>query len=431
MHLSLKAEKSGPCFLWKKHVSDWQRSNGRFADPGRQGFSLVELLVAIVAAGLLAFVMFPVIAIALGGAGMTAAGQRGKDMYTAIVGADSAHKALSRPSVWPAGIPAFTSSTEYFRHLFDEEHFGTSAWEPAVQGFDYSLLSGCGVPECKNRKLAPKNNMWTIINSVGADMDEGFPVLLTRNVAASSLASPSTVTNSQRALYVDNAWDTPFGDKGMILIRKNGAISKARFKHTYANYTHIYKGCQPPVPGAGGETEPTLVYLAPTRVVEPGNETFTAGLAEQAQLKRRPFQRVKKDIAVLRAMLPVAVVFWGGCYLAAFLGLAIRRRLKRIAILPSIRHIALACFHFVAVVLYSVVTVSYANPDRRWFPIYVFLLAILFQSCLALLVVWKQRQDRVARLREVKWILSAPLFVGGACLAFLVVTILAVSIWGI
>ena len=428
MHLSLKAEKSGPCFLWKKHVSDWQGSNGRFADPGRQGFSLVELLVAIVAAGLLAFVMFPVIAIALGGAGMTAAGQRGKDMYTAIVGADSAHKALSRPSAWPAGFPAFISSTEYFRHLFDEEHFGTSAWEPAVQGFDYSLLSGCGVPECKNRKLAPKNNMWTIINSVGADMDEGFPVLLTRNVAASSLASPSTVTNSQRALYVDNAWDTPFGDKGMILIRKNGAISKARFKHTYANYTHIYKGCQPPVPGAGGETEPTLVYLAPTRVVEPGNETFTAGLAEQAQLKGRPFRLVKRDFEVLKSLFPSVAVFWCAGYLIVFFVLAVRCLLRRKTLLPSVRQAALSCAHFIAVVLYSVATVSYSNPARRCFPVYIFLLAILFQSCSVLLAFRKHRQDHAARVREIKCILSAPLFVGVACLAFIVVVMLGTVI---
>ena len=430
MSLLLATEKKPPLFLRPERGNDSQRPDSFSACLRARGFSLFELLASTVAAGLLALVLLPVIVMALSGASMTAAGQRGKDIYMAIAVAEQ--EVLKGSSVWPTGNSAFTSSTEYFRHLFDEEHFGTPEWEPPVQGFNYSLLAGCGVPECRNRKLAARNNMWTIANSAGAGMDESFPVLVTRNVAASSLASPSTVTNSQRALYADNTWDTPFGDQGLIFIRKSGAISKTRFKHTYANYTHIYKGCQPPVSGAASGTEAAmpapLVYLTPTRVVEPGDEAFTAGFSEQAQLKGRPFRQVEKDFEVLKSVFPSVTVFWCAGYLIVFFVLAARRLLRRKALLPSARQAALSCSHFIAVVLYSVATVSYSNPDRRCFPVYVFLLAILFQSCSVWLAFRRHRQDRAARVREIKWILSAPLFVGGACLVFIVTAILMAAL---
>ncbi len=112
--------------------------------------------------------------------------------------------------------------------------------------------------------------MWTIAKNVHSDMHDIAPVLVTRNVDASSLAARAgELELKEKTLRFDPCWKTPFSDKGFVIIRKGGAIFKARPKYmtwriVCQNQT-FDTACAP-----DGRTAPPLKYLAPTREVVPG-----------------------------------------------------------------------------------------------------------------------------------------------------------------
>jgi len=73
------------------------------------------------------------------------------------------------------GLDLYTNSTDYFKYIFDEEHYGTPEWKPFVKDFDYSLLAGAGVKECKDGKLKSENNMWTIAKNIERATEDIMP----------------------------------------------------------------------------------------------------------------------------------------------------------------------------------------------------------------------------------------------------------------
>lgn len=389
------------------------------------GFTVVELVVVMVAIGVLTFALMPAFVNALAGANMTTLGSRGKDIYVAITSANSEREAIHGLSVWP-DRGAFTNSTDYFRHLFDEEHYGTPTWKPEVQGFDYSKLAGAGVPRCRNNRLTAVYNAWSVAEHLADEWDEVMPVLVTRNVDASSLASPDTMTNGLRTLRFDTTWDTPFGDGGMILIRKSGAVFKGRRKNL--SYDKVYKTAKAASPLAGNGVHlvrsPPLSYLTPMGQVEPGPESYKAGLARYAQQKQRPGWRVSKDIKAFKALAPTMAVLWGVVYLIAFLVWAVMYWRKRKMSQFSISRALFAAAHYCVTVLYSTALASYLDINRHWCPVYVFALAALAQLGT---VVWttKRTDDKhMGGLNSLMWALSPPLVV---CGVFWFLIILAVA----
>ena len=246
---------------------------------GRSGFSVIELLVVILVLGVLSAAMFP--------AGrhpdvpnMTAVAVRGKDIYRSIIQANTDRALQGLPPVWPAdgGAFDFPNSTEYFRHLYDESHAGNEAWKPILPEFDYSKLAGYKVPQCDRKPLTADCNMWIVAKNVRDDMDEMLPVFVTRNVDARSLASEETSWELERKIRFDRNWKTPFGKRGFVMIRKSGAMFRAREK--YATYRMVYQrpGPRPPENAEDAarvrlqqQVGKPLKYLTPTHEVVPAD----------------------------------------------------------------------------------------------------------------------------------------------------------------
>jgi prepilin-type N-terminal cleavage/methylation domain-containing protein len=247
-----------------------------------KGFTLVELLAVLGILGILFTALFPAISNAVLQANMTEVGLRGRDIFVAIASANAQRKILGLDSVWPkttapAGgsgggetdisAMAFNNAAYYFYVLLDGKNIGLSNWSPYVIGVDYSKLSGAGVPSFPGggQMLQAQYVMWTIGANLRDEMEDIIPILVTRNVNATQLVLRYEGTSTTK-VGLGRDYTTPFSNKGFVMIRKSGAIFKARAK--YSNLRVIYQGKRFDLTGTTGTSDP-MTYLAPKRVEYP------------------------------------------------------------------------------------------------------------------------------------------------------------------
>lgn len=213
----------------------------------RLGFKRIELIVILAVLALLAVVAAPAILNSIWRARMMSeCGQKARDVCVALSAVNIDREPLGKTPL-PGG--RFTNSTDLFRYLIEQEH---------APGLAYQSLSGCGVPLCKNGHLKPENNMWTVIKEWRDEMEDVVPVMLTRNVDASSLSFGCA--GRDRPLRLDPEWKAPFGDKGCVIIRKGGAIFRVRTK--YLTNRALFRDASPNVG--------PVHYLTPSREVVAG-----------------------------------------------------------------------------------------------------------------------------------------------------------------
>ena len=207
---------------------------------------------------------------------MDVVGSNGKDIYVAIVGANTEREPLGLGEVWPKtegkshgkndiADTAFQNSSSYFYALFDGENIGNPArWAPYVAGLDYSKLASPSVPAMTGTgKLRAENNIWCIAANVRDDMEDVIPVLVTRNIDCSSLYKDYD-GKTDTPIQWSEQYSTPFSKEGFVMIRKGGAVYIGKAKTVTARTIYRNQAFRTTADGKA-----PLVYLTPDGIVHP------------------------------------------------------------------------------------------------------------------------------------------------------------------
>ena len=408
-------------------------SNASMKQDSRYGFNVIELAAVTAVVMLLVLALIPAVAHKVKAANTTAVGVRGKDIYVAIASANMEREPLGLPSVWPSENPPitnrsprdvecfnFSNSTDYFSYLYDGGYLGTDRRNQYFLGDFFSKLAGDGVPACTQGKLTAEHNMWTIAMNVTDDLADIVPILITRNIDASSLAAKVTDEDRFKSLRFDPEWEKPFGEWGFVLIRKGGSVFRARDK--YATYRAVYQEqtFDATVDQKGVPVAHPLKYLTPTRTVVPGEQAYAEGALRVEQLTGSSGKRIRRALEGVRhGMLPACAPF-AVLYLLVACACGVRRACVARRIGLAGYGLGFCLVHVAAIVGWMGLLWVMARRGAPEAALMLAGLALLAQAAGLAFVAAGCRDDREARQRGMKRLVAAPLIAMGGLFLLLV-----------
>ena len=129
----------------------------------------------------------------------------------------------------------FSSTTEWFKKLFDMDNYGKADRHAEVEDLDLNVLSGSGVPNISGNTLEKKNIAWVAVANIQDGIPDCIPVLVTRNVDYKALDSNLAQYDGKTATRVEigkGEYSTPFQDKAWIVVRKGGGVDTIKAKYS-------------------------------------------------------------------------------------------------------------------------------------------------------------------------------------------------------
>ena len=181
-----------------------------------KGFTLIELLVVIAIIGILAALLFPAIKGAMVKAQGSKVGSAGRQIHLAVTDWNNTLTSLDIREFWPqnaastsGGTNIFTTSTEYFAYLVDEE---------ILKGVDFSFFSAPGLQSYATTNSASfleDGNAWCVTANMTTKTPENVPFLFTRNISLAGDTTDGVVTLTD----VD-----PFGLDMCVVVTKGGSV---------------------------------------------------------------------------------------------------------------------------------------------------------------------------------------------------------------
>ena len=244
-----------------------------------RGFTLIELMTAIWALGLMSATLLPSISNSIGKSNLDAAGSQGRKLFMGILSADMSLQRNGYRTIWPKTRSkgngdriwnkGYQNGRDYFADLFDVKNAKKPARQKKEIMEDENVLYGFGVPAPDDpEQLQEENIMWCIAGNLHDSYPDILPVLVTRNVDCSRLlVKYQGADGTDIPVGIDNGakYDTPFGSRGFVFIRKNGATGIV-CNQSQANYATVYRQMAFDISNASGNREP-FCYLTPAEKV--------------------------------------------------------------------------------------------------------------------------------------------------------------------
>ena len=184
--------------------------------------------------GILMGALFPAISSSMESANSAAAAMRGRNLFVAITQCNTEREGAGLQAVWPQSetlglddddkkVIGASSSTEFFKYLFDFDNKDSSKWMPYVN-VDIGVL-----------KLSRDSDFcdWIVAANIRDEFDDVIPVLISANVDPSVLKTSFNGYDDTPIPFGSKVGRTklPWCDKFVVVIRKNGSAQVFKPKY--------------------------------------------------------------------------------------------------------------------------------------------------------------------------------------------------------